>query len=78
MGNGEKTIYELPVGNYTIQEDEGWSWRYAPGYGQNSTGVSLTAGNPQDALTCTNTLNGNIYWLNGYSNVVTNIFGANS
>lgn len=78
VGNGEKTIYELPVGNYTIQEDEGWSWRYAPGYGQNSAGVSLTADNPQGALTCTNTLNGNIYWLNGYSDVVTNIFGENS
>lgn len=78
VGNGEKTIYELPVGNYTIQEDEGWSWRYAPGYGQNSAGVSLTAGNPQGALTCTNTLNGSIYWLNGYSDVVTNIFGENS
>ena len=24
--NGTETLYELPVGTYTIQENTGWSW----------------------------------------------------
>ena len=70
VGNGEATIVELPVGIYTIQEDEGWSWRYT---GDNGNGASLTAQAPTGAITCTNTKAKN-YWLNGYSGVVTNIF----
>lgn len=29
-GAGQKTIKNLPVGNYTITEDTGWSWKYTP------------------------------------------------
>ena len=28
-GNGSVTIKDLPVGNYTVTEDESWSWRYS-------------------------------------------------
>lgn len=29
-GNGSATLKDLPVGNYTITEESGWSWRYTP------------------------------------------------
>ena len=73
VGNDRVTIYELPVGTYTIEEDAGWSWRYNPTYGNSA---SLTANSPNGTITCTNSSNGKIYWLNGYSNVVENIFGV--
>ncbi|MDO5400346.1 MAG: VWA domain-containing protein [Eubacteriales bacterium] len=73
VGNQSKTIYELPVGNYTIEEDTGWSWRYNPTYADNS--ASLSSKNPKGNITCTNTPE-NPYWLNGYSGVKTNVSGA--
>ena len=71
VGNGSVTIYELPVGIYTIEEDTGWSWRYNPTYADSS--ASLTANSPTGAITCTNTKAKN-YWLNGYSDVVPNTY----
>lgn len=71
-GNGTETLCELPVGNYTIAENTGWSWRYTA---NNGNGASLTAANPNGSITCTNSSNGKIYWLNGFSQVVRNIFG---
>lgn len=70
-GDDSKTIYELPVGSYTIQEDTGWSWRYNAGYG---VAAVLSATDPEGTITCTNTKSKN-YWLNGYSSVVTNVSG---
>lgn len=72
VGNDNVTIYELPVGNYTIQEDTGWSWRYDA---NNGSAADLTAENPKGEITCTNGQNNKIYWLNGFSEVVENIFG---
>lgn len=72
VGNGEQTIYELPVGEYTIQEDTGWSWRYTPSY---SDDVTLSATAPEGTITCTNTSNNN-KWLNGFSSVVRNTFAT--
>ena len=72
VGNGEQTIYELPVGEYTIQEDTGWSWRYTPSY---SDDVALSATAPEGTITCTNTSNNN-KWLNGFSSVVRNVFAT--
>lgn len=72
VGNDRVTIYELPVGTYTIEEDTGWSWRYNPTYGNSA---SLTAQNSTGTITCTNTKDED-YWLNGYSVVVKNIFGV--
>lgn len=71
-GNGEQTIYELPVGEYTIQEDTGWSWRYTPSY---SNDVTLSATAPEGTITCTNTSKNN-KWLNGFSSVVRNVFAT--
>lgn len=68
-----QTLIELPVGNYTITENSGWSWRYktTPTYGGNGT---LSAGNPNGELTCTNEKE-NDSWLDGYSEVTRNIYG---
>lgn len=72
-GNGTEELVELPVGTYTIQENTGWSWRYTA---DNGTGVTLSAKAPAGEITCKNTANGKIYWLNGFSQVVRNIFGV--
>lgn len=72
-GNGTETLVELPVGTYSIQENTGWSWRYTPAYGD---GATLNATNPTGSITCTNTANDKSYWLNGFSQVVRNIFGV--
>ena len=73
VGNGSVTIYELPVGTYTIKEDTGWSWRFPnPTIG---SGVELKADNASGEITCTNAQS-KPYWLNGFSAVVTNIFGV--
>lgn len=71
VGNDSVTIYELPVGDYTIEEDTGWSWRFAPTY--SSTGVALSVDHDAGTITCTNKPENN-YWLNGFSQVVKNIF----
>ena len=72
VGNGSVTIKELPVGNYTIEEDTGWSWRYTATI---SGGATLSATSPNGTITCTNAKN-NDQWLNGFSTVVQNIFGV--
>ena len=75
VGDGSETIYELPVGNYTIAEDTGWSWRYTPSYSDIGSGVALSSSNTSDTITCTNQKNKD-NCLNGFSSVVKNIFGV--
>lgn len=71
-GNDTATLYELPVGDYTIEENEGWSWRYKA---DNGSGATLNANNPNGEITCTNNQVKH-QWLNGFSKVVPNIFGT--
>lgn len=70
-GRGSETIIELPVGIYTIEENTGWSWRFAPTYKNN--GVELSADQTSREITCTNARTID-KWLNGFSDVVTNTF----
>lgn len=72
-GNSTETLVELPIGTYTISENAGWSWRYSA---NNGGSAALTAQNPTGSTTCVNTKNNN-QWLNGFSEVVRNIFGTN-
>ena len=72
-GNGTETLVELPIGTYTIVENTGWSWRYNA---KNGDGAVLTAQNHTGSITCTNRKT-NDQWLNGFSEVVRNIFGTN-
>lgn len=69
-GNSTETLVELPIGTYTISENAGWSWRYSA---NNGGSAALTAQNPTGSITCVNTKNNN-QWLNGFSEVVRNIF----
>ena len=72
VGNNSETIYELPVGTYSITEDTGWSWRYPnPTHGES---VTLNSMDNEGTITCTNSKTKD-YWLNGFSDVVKNIFG---
>lgn len=89
VGNNSKTIFELPVGDYTVEEDTDWSWRYresggfAPTYkytnskanskGETITSSILSSTNPSSSVTVTNTKTFQ-YWLNGFSKIVQNIF----
>lgn len=72
-GNSTEILVELPIGTYTISENQGWSWRYSA---NNGGSAALTAQNPTGSITCVNTKNNN-QWLNGFSEVVRNIFGTN-
>ena len=72
VGNTSETIYELPVGIYTIEEATDWSWRYNPSY---DGSVTLSKDVTSGTITCTNTNNNN-KWLNGYSDVMTNIYNV--
>lgn len=69
-GNNSETIYELPVGYYTIAEESGWSWRWTANNGSTATlSKDVTSG----TITCTNSSNGKNYWLNGFSEIIKNI-----
>ncbi|MDO5044762.1 MAG: VWA domain-containing protein [Coriobacteriia bacterium] len=72
IGNTSETLFELPLGNYSISEDENWSWRYQAG---ESGVVSLSSKIPSAEITCTNEKQKS-FWLNGYSTVIKNIFGV--
>ena len=75
VGSSSVSLYELPVGKYTIAEDTGWSWRCDAAYDPDKPdGCTLTAGHNSGSITCTNTLK-NDRWLNGFSDVIANIFG---
>lgn len=69
-GNGNETLYELPIGTYTIREDTGWSWRYSA---NDKKSAELTAQNPIGSITCTNKQEKD-KWINGFSDVKNNIF----
>lgn len=70
-GNDSVTIYELPVGTYSIVEDDKWSWRYTANNGES---VRLTVLNPNGNIECKN-MKTKDFWLNGFSSIVKNTFG---
>ena len=72
-GNGTETLVELPIGTYTVEEDTGWSWRFTV---DNVNSETLSADCPTGRITCVNSKNKN-QWLNGFSEVVRNIFDTN-
>lgn len=62
-GNGSATIKDLPLGEYTVTEDTGWSWRYTPELEQRSKTVTLSA-EGSNTVGFTNKRSAS-YWLNG-------------
>lgn len=76
-GNGTVTIDELPVGEYTVEEDTAWSWRYSEPtitYSDTNQSATLSSTKPTDTASVTNNRKSQ-NWLNGFSTVVQNIFG---
>lgn len=71
-GNDTETLYELPIGTYTIREDTGWSWRFKADDNDKAT---LSAETTTGKITCTNKKDKDKdKWINGFSTVVRNIF----
>ena len=66
-GNGSATLTGLPVGDYTVTEDTGWSWRYT--YDNSSASTTLSASKDNDRLTITNKLTEN-NWLGNETFVI--------
>lgn len=58
-GNGRATLTGLPIGDYTVTEDTGWSWRYTCDSSTKST--VLSSANANDSVTITNKLGDNKY-----------------
>lgn len=66
-GNGSTTIKDLPLGNYTVTQQNDWSWRYADAPAenvehQNANGTTVPFGNAEQTE----------QWLNGNSWLVKN------
>lgn len=66
-GNGSATLTGLPVGDYTVTEDTGWSWRYT--CDSSSASTTLSASKDNDRLTITNKLTEN-NWLGNETFVI--------
>ena len=71
-GNGSVTIKGLKIGEYTVTEVTGWSWRYTAN--SNSQNIDLEATGENNVVTFKNTrsstkwLDGNAYRKNTFSN----------
>lgn len=68
-GNSSVTIHDLPLGDYTVTQQNGWSWRYTDAsqpVAHNTDGTTVTFGQSEQ----TN------QWLNGNSTIVPNQRGS--
>lgn len=72
-GGSAVTVYELPVGSYTVEEDGGWSWRYETGFPEGNAAVLSPEGDSAQILCINRSRTGQ--WLNSFSAVVKNSFG---
>lgn len=68
-GNGQTTVTDLPVGDYTVTEETGWSWRYTPQSGAErkvTVGVGGLTVQYQNNRTQTQWLDGDNYRVNHF------------
>lgn len=68
-GNGQTTVTDLPVGNYTVTEETEWSWRYTPDGVADRTFKAAIGGTNlvyQNSRTQTQWLNGDNYSVNHF------------
>ena len=70
--NESKTITNLKVGTYTVNEDENWSWRYQANSTNYANGQKLDKDHPELAASITNEKKID-QWFNAYESV-TNYF----
>lgn len=76
QGDGSRTIVGLPVGSYTVSEDENWSWRYNCVSDASNLSTMLSATNAVDAVIVTNELV-NYLWISDEASA-TNRFSGNT
>lgn len=72
-GNSSATIKDLQIGEYTVTEKTGWSWRYGPT--QNDQKITLEVDEKNEVTFVNTREKGN--WLNG-SSWCRNVFNAES
>ena len=68
-GNGQTTVTDLPVGDYTVTEETEWSWRYTPDGGADRTFKAAIGGTNlvyQNSRTQTQWLDGDNYSVNHF------------
>lgn len=68
-GNGQTTVTDLPVGDYTVTEETEWSWRYTPQNGAErkvTVGVGGLTVQYQNSRTQTQWLDGDNYSVNHF------------
>mgnify|MGYP004467030109 FL=1 len=65
-GSGSVTVHDLICGAYTVEQQNGWSWRYGDG----SQTAEVIEGNNVDVTFSADAEK--VYWLNGSSDVVSN------
>lgn len=68
-GNGQTTVTDLPVGDYTVTEETEWSWRYTPQSGAErkvTVGVGGLTVQYQNSRTQTQWLDGDNYSVNHF------------
>ena len=68
-GNGQTTVTDLPVGDYTVTEETEWSWRYTPDGGAERTFKAAIGGTNliyQNSRTQTQWLDGDNYSVNHF------------
>lgn len=68
-GEDSTTIHNLRYGTYTVQQMNGWSWRYSNGV------QTITHNSPASSLSFSEAADKK-QWLNGNSEVITNVKGA--
>lgn len=71
-GSDSVTVYDLPLGNYTVTEDTDWSWRYNQ-TDSNTTDNMITLNDLHANVTFTNARDTDM-WLN-YTANMPNVFG---
>jgi len=65
-GNGTVTIHDIPLGNYVVTQQNGWSWRY------DDAEQNVTVESAEEAEVTFGTVSTITKWLNGNSNLILN------
>ena len=76
-GDGQQTIKNLPVGDYTITEDTSWSWKYTPVGGAEKTLMTSDIEKGAATVTFENKNNGT-NWLTSLAKAINTWAGGNA
>lgn len=71
-GQGSTTIYDLPFGEYTVTQQNDWSWRYSDEITPGNESTSVTHNNERGTTVVFGEKEKTAQWLNGNSRLVKN------